>query len=481
MPFIDQVSGNTINKANIDSDYNLAVNFPMSGVRAGFACINVEVDSGAVTGQRLVRTPESSWDSRLRISIDTPLFNDKFVDGLPQNTALYISTGTTMTIAASGGFLTLNDNLTTTTSTDARYQTWKTFPMLATFGTKFNCYAQLSQLPVSGNVTEWGLGIATARTEPTDGVFFRYSGTGLFAVANNNSISNISSGISTSLVGTGATRRFEINIQAEHATFLIDNNIVANIDKIAGSGIGSEFLTASGKLPLLLRTYNTDNTASAQQFKVSNISIFQQGANVSNPWGNQQAGMGAISSQGQSGMPMGSTANYTNNSSPIAASGSNTAALLGSGLGGQFIWSGTIANGLTDYIIDSYQVPAASSIFPGKVLYINGVNISQTNIVSGNTIPVTSVLTLAYGHTSESLATAESQETKAPRFIPLGVLSIPSGAVAGFTPKPLSFPFITPVVVNPSEYVSINNKFINGSGQTLNGLQFNIGIDGYWE
>ncbi len=482
MPYIDQVSGNTINKPNIDSDYNLAVNFPMTGLYAGFTTVGVEIDSGSVTGQRVFRALDASWDSRLRVGLDTPIFNDKFVDGLPQNTSLYFSSGNTMTVASSGGFLILNDNLTTTSNTDIRYQTWRSFPVLTSFGTKFNCYGQLSQLPVVGNVTEWGLGIAFGRTEPTDGVFFRYSGSNLYAVANNNSTGNVVSIAGPSLlIGSGQTRKFEINLQAEHATFSIDNAIVANIDHFAGSGVGSESITASARFPLLLRTYNTDATAAAQQFKVSAISIFQQDANANKSWASQEAGMGSIASQGQNGMTMGSTARYSNNTALASGIGSNTVANLGTGLGGSFIWSGTIASASTDYIISSYQNPPMSSTMPGKTLYINGVSVSATNM-SGNSAAgqVTSLMTVCYGHTSESLATTESETTKAPRFIPIGVLSIPASSALGFSSRTITFPFASPIVVNSSEHFAIAAKFLAGNGLE-HITQYNIGVDGYWE
>lgn len=73
--------------------------------------------------------------------------------------------------------------------------------------------------------------------------------------------------------------------------------------------------------------------------------------------------------QGLSGGTMGSLASYANNANPTAAVPTNTTAALGTGLGGQFWETDTLAVN-TDGIIDSYQVPAASANYSGKRLSI---------------------------------------------------------------------------------------------------------------
>lgn len=493
MPFIDSVSGNTTNKANIDSNYNLQINLPLSGNKYGINTISVELDAGLNTGNRIVTTLDNSWDSRLRVGIDSFLFNDRFV-GTGQNTSLYDVETSNMTISQSNGFLTLNSNSNTASGSFAKYVTQRNFPIIPIFGLKFNCYAKFSQLPLSGNISEWGFGYVSDSTKPTDGAFFRYSGSSLYAINSYSGTEISSSGLSSSLIGTNLTRRFQIDLRAGTTIFKIDDNIIAINNLVSGSAVisgnpvGTQTAIYSPQVPAFFRTYNfPSGSSAAQQMSISSISITQQDANNSNPYPNSNAGMGAIASQSQNGQAIsGSTARYINNSSPLGGIGSNTAAVLGSGLGGQFIWSGTIDRGDTDYIISSYQVPSGTDITPGKVLYIHGINISAINL-SGSTsnVPVTALMNIAYGHTSESLATAESSTfttatAKAPRFVPLGTLFVPSGSPAGYGSRPIVLPLTAPIVVNPSEYFATSAKFISGSG--LNNVeQFNIGIDGYWE
>lgn len=89
--------------------------------------------------------------------------------------------------------------------------------------------------------------------------------------------------------------------------------------------------------------------------------------------------------QGLSGGTMGSLANYANSANPTAAVPTNTTAALGTGLGGQYWETDTLAVN-TDGIIMSYQVPAASANYSGKCLSIRGVKIDtfvQTALTGG--------------------------------------------------------------------------------------------------
>lgn len=133
--------------------------------------------------------------------------------------------------------------------------------------------------------------------------------------------------------------------------------------------------------------------------------------------------------QGLSGGTMGSLANYANNANPTAAVPTNTTAALGTGLGGQFWETDTLAVN-TDGIIDSYQVPAASANYSGKRLSIRGVKINtfvQTALTGGG---YNEVWTLVFGHTAVSLATAEAATTKARRAIVIGTRSVASATAA---------------------------------------------------
>lgn len=93
---------------------------------------------------------------------------------------------------------------------------------------------------------------------------------------------------------------------------------------------------------------------------------------------------------------------------------------------------------------------------------------------------IATAATIAYGHTSESLATTETETSKAPRFLPLGTQSFPNAMPVGAQPKNIVFPLTAPVVVNPGEYFAVTARFPAGVG-LMNISSFNIGIDSYWE
>lgn len=73
---------------------------------------------------------------------------------------------------------------------------------------------------------------------------------------------------------------------------------------------------------------------------------------------------------------------------------------------------------------------------------------------------------VAFGHTAVSLATAEAATTKAPRRVPLGIMTWPVGAAIGQQPQfgPIQVNFNdAPIYVNPGEFVALVAKFIVGT------------------
>jgi len=476
MPYIDGASG-TSTKANVDANYNLLVNTTFTGVQAGFAAINVQTDSGVYTNSPLYRKIDASYDERTRLGVDTPIFTDRLA-GTSVNTALYNTATAAMTVVQSGGFASLNANLNNGNGSYATMQTYRTFPSSPPFGGKTYISAQLYSNPFTGNITEMGFGLVNTNGAPSDGVFFRYSGTTLYTVVNNAGTEMISGTNVT--IPSGTTHMYEIGWNGNMTEFRIDSNIVSIMSFTSGSSVGYDFPTAVNDLPIFVRTYNNASTTPSQSLKVSEIAVFSLDAAINKPWADVLAGMGGIASQGQTGNPMGSTALYTNSINPTQTFPTNTSAVLGSGLGGAFLLSGTIPIAATDYILCDYQVPTGTNTVPAKTLYIHGITVAATNLWGTASPQVTHGITVAYGHTAESLATTESASSKAPRFLPLGTISLPTGSAAGYTTSPLVFPFVAPIVVNPTEYISINSRFLAGTGLPAN-IQYQIGFDGYWE
>jgi hypothetical protein len=75
-----------------------------------------ENDAGGITGNVYLASPETSDDFRLRVGLDTILFQDSF-NATNQNTANWKHVFTTQTMVQASGFLVTNNNLTATTTT----------------------------------------------------------------------------------------------------------------------------------------------------------------------------------------------------------------------------------------------------------------------------------------------------------------------------------------------------------------------------
>lgn len=468
------VSGNV---AEVTAENNFRVVTPLILDDAGFVVPAGEFDAGTVTGTRALRAFDVSNDYRLRVGVDSLLFNEQF-PGAALNTGLWSQQVTTMTITLSGGLLTLNAGSSVATTVNARVQSYQHFPIMGTTPLWVQTRVQFPFTPVTNNVCEWGVGIATGTAAPTDGVFWRYNAAGEFrGVMNFNGTETQTGTIdAATLVGTNSMHDFVIGIMEDQIEFWLDDVIVGTIDVPAGQSAA----TSSPSLPLLLRNYNSNTTASAQQMRVGQVNVSLGDVAINKDWPSQKTGMGAHASQGQSGQTLGSTANYANSGNPTAAVPTNTTAALGVGLGGQFWETGTLAL-TTDGIISSYQNPAGTATAPGRNLYISSVRVSsfiQTVLVGG---PANVSWSLAYGHTAVSLATADGAGTKAPRRIPIGIQSL-TAAQAVNTPVTgeVLAEFDPPIVVYPGEFIATVMKKI---GTILTGgvIAHLVRFDGYWE
>jgi hypothetical protein len=271
-------------------------------------------------------------------------------------------------------------------------------------------------------------------------------------------------------------RKFVIILHEEQAEFWIDDVLIAEL----AAPTAQAALTSASNLPLLLRTYNTAITASAQQLRLGQINVTVMDANASKNWKDQLAGMGRHASQGQTGQTLGQTVNYANSANPTAAVPTNTTAALGSGLGGQFWETDTLAAN-TDGIISSYQNPAGTATAPGRNLYITRVYVAshvQTVLVGG---PYVAQLALAYGHTNVSLATTDGAGTKAPRRIPIGLQAVTAAqAVNTLVGGPIDIDLAVPIVVYPGEFVQVIRKKI-GTAPSSGVIAHIVAFGGYWE
>lgn len=479
----DGVGGANLAKINSDNQFEIKPANPVetNGTinidKVGSVRLMGEVDAGVVTGQATLKAVEVTNDYRLRVGLDQTAFNEVF-PGASINTTIWTAPVTTATLTAAGGFANLNAAGSVASGAVARLTTYRNFPCYRSYTTYFEAGVQFSSLPVAGNVCEWGAFISTGTTSPTDGVFFRINASGeLRGVVNYNGTETQSEIINfNTLVGNNTSRAFLIYVISNKALFWIDNVLVAEVNAPTSQGQ----ITSSMNLPLSFRNYNSVATSSAQIMKVSNVNVTFADMNTNKIWAHILTGAGGHLSQGQTGQTLGSTALYTNSlATGAGVAMTNTTAALGSGLGGQFTTQPTLAVG-TDGIVSSYQVPTGTSTAPGKSLYITRLTINSavTTALTGGAVLY--AFSLAYGHTSVSLATTESATTKAPRRVPIGFQTFPANAILGTTATTLDLDLNSPIVVQPGEFIQLVAKN-TGVVTTAGTITFLVGFGGYWE
>jgi hypothetical protein len=177
------------------------------------------------------------------------------------------------------------------------------------------------------------------------------------------------------------------------------------------------------------------------------------------------------------------TANFVNNTAPVAATFSNAVAGYAT-LGGQFSFA-AIAGAETDLILFAYLNPAGTSSIPGKTLVINGVKIDT--IVTVAAIATTATVhqwSIGVGGTAIALTTADSATagTRAARRLGLGIQSMPIGTAAGNVSTPnIDAKFASPLMVEPGTYCHIILKSPIATATATQVIRGLVSINGYWE
>jgi hypothetical protein len=287
-------------------------------------------------------------------------------------------------------------------------------------------------------------------------------------------------------IPTSTNVQLQIRIHDRVCSFMYNGNIIGSLATPAGQGTPFMF----DALPIFVQQINTGTVSGGtfMQLKVATMYVDQLDSQLSKPYPHVQAAKGLMAYQATQGATMGSTSNVTNSLAPGAGSALTNTTALATTLGGQLTYQPTLAAN-TDGILCSYQVPTGTVNQTPRTLYITGVRIQSvvTSAFTGG--PVYAVYSLAFGnYSSVSLATGEqlsftSGTTKLPRRIALGLETFPVTSALGqvsATNTPVQMSFLSPIVVNPGEYVAIAAKNIGTvtSGGTITSF---VTFDGYWE
>ena len=428
-----------------------------------------EVDAGGITGAANLLSAETSEDYQLRISPNSILGQFQF-NAAAQDTGLSTAVATTMTLGY-GGQLQTNASSITTINSGVLWQSKQYFPIFAASET----YAYLKirwtgTWAVTNTTMEVSHGLKNLTTPFAllDGIAVRSNNTGVFGVSNVNGTEQTTS---TWLVEAGGAA-FVPAMGTAYDVIVSSSSraVVFWIDYQDGNGfqvVGRIALSASVRRPLyggsapLSVSHAIGGTAASGVISMQLIEAVVTNDGLSNTRSEPMtAALLTGGHQGQAGQTMGSTALYTNNlAAGAGAAMTNTTAALGVGMGGQFSALPTLAVG-TDGIVCSYQNPLGTVAITGKQLAITGYSVTAvvTTVLAGNATPIIYAMSLCYGHTNVSLATTEAANAKAPRRIPIGVLTFAAAAAVGSVSQVINVDFDRPIPVFPGEFVALAAK-----------------------
>jgi hypothetical protein len=470
-----QIIGSTY-IAEVDADQQLKVALTTNYLKSGFAAMVAEVDGGTFTTVRDIRQLDASEDYRLRVGIDSLMFSDPFT-GAAINSANWRVPVTGMTVAVSGGYAKLNTGNTLTINQVASMSTYRTFPVFSSFPLYIEFPFQMvaASVGISGQVIEGGLFLENTATPfgPTDGIFIRVNASGeMRLVINFNGSETQSAPIAyAGVLLPHVDYQCLLAVYSTTVEFWVDNVLLAELARPAST----PSTASSVSLPVSFRVFNQTAVASATQLWVGQMTVTQGDMSQTAPWQDVLAGFGAGGYQGQNGMTMGQSANWTNSTEPVNAVLANGAASYTT-FGGQWSFA-AVAGAVTDFCLFGFTVPASAAGGYNKNLIIRGIHIEATNV--GAAVATTATIlqwAIAVGSTNVSLATGpDSALVKSPRRVPLGLMAWPVGSAIGSSQTPVDVKFNCPLFAEPGTFVQIIVRVPVGTatgGQVMRGTCF---------
>jgi len=456
------------NLASVDANNALKVATSATSANNGIMAHTLRADPGVNLGTILDIDPEADQDYRSRVAQDSILFRETWA-GAALNSTLWTSVVTTMTTAVSAGFLVLNNGSSVAASAVARVQSYQTFNVVQSLPLTIRFPLRISAASIGIAQTGWsvGLGIASGITASTDGIEIAMSTAGVLTLQsfyNNSAANSVSVTLATPLA-VNTVYDVQIVIGAVDVQLWINNLLAATLSCPASVPT----FALSPSLPFYARIFNSaSGAATATQLLLGKVTITQGGISNQLTFHESALYSGGASAQGQSGATLGTTARaVAAGTAPTGAVPTNTTAALGSGLGGDFLHTNTLAVN-TYGIISSYQVPALALGSHNKALHITGVRIDTTvQAVLANAGAANYIWGIAFGHTAVSLATAEAATTKAPRIVVVGQQVAIGAAAAGTQLATIQADLN--IIVHPGEFIQaiVKNGGTVGTGGSL--------------
>lgn len=444
-----------------------------------------ENDPGDVTGSAYLKSPEVSDDYRLRVGIDTVLFQDT-CNATTQNTSKWAYTFATLTAAQPGtGTVNFSTVQGTTSAHGAFMRTFQYFPI---FGTApiwhEEVWGQSTAALVTNEVWASGLGVPVSATAPpTDGVWWQLTSAGVVGRVCFN-------GIFTDTGVLSSFASYAVGTLYKHSVLIGENVIEWWRDDIllgttpVPAGNGQPFL--QGSLPAFRMKYNTGNVANTNIMRVCETIVTLADLQTAKPWSHQMSSLGQSALLGQDGGTQGKSQWWTNNTAPTAAAATNTAAIAGATTLGGLVSVLPTLTANNDGNLFTFTNPASTINITGRNLIITGVKVQGAVTVVFVGGPVIYAYAVAFGHTNVSLATTETASfatgtTHAPRTAFVGMESYAATAAVGTLGQGCTLDLSNgPIVVRPGEQLALmarNMGTVTSSGALTIGCTF----VGYYE
>lgn len=446
-------------KLTISSAGEAQVNLPALATSAGFAKL---LDS-------LGREINTTENGALNTSTDSLLFYEQ-VDGAAIDLRKWNQSVNGMTITQSSGFQTLNAAAAVTAGAYAILSSIQYVPLYGHLPARVTFNNRTPVIAQANLTIEFGIGLVTTNAAPTDGCFFRWSPNGNFyCVINNGGVETLSAPLTA--VDTSEAEIFDIVVVEDLVQFQIGDVIVAEVQVPPGQA----YPTASGRLPIFSRVYNSGSApAVAPQLLIGQIVVVQEALNQTREWRECLSILGAGAYQSPV-TPFAQTANHVNSTSPASATLSNTAAGYTT-LGGRYQFA-AVASAATDFALFAFQVPA------GYRLVVTGVTIScaATGAIGSAVTPTLLDWGLGINSSAVSLATADGAGTWAPRRIPLGVQAFALTAAIAQLANDIVRTFDPPLVVDSGRFLHAIMQVPLGAATASQIFRGNVFIQGYFE
>ena len=481
-----QGGSSTAGQANVTSTYDLQVATSQTLTAVGGSIAVAQVDAGAVTGTRNVRSIDVSDDYRARVGIDQPVFRDIFNYATVNSTRYSVITATATAAFASRKW-TLNGGSSVTSGQAAQVTTRANVQFSQSYPTYAEIWAAIPNAPQSNTVLEWGFGYVSGSSAPTDGIFFRYAAGGEIRGVINVAGAEVQTDPFDNQPGgigyvAGKQHHWLIIADADQVEFWQDDVQLATIQRPTTEGGTS----ASLSLPMFARFYNSSTAASAQQLALTGWSAYTGDATNNKEPGHVAAINGHnIANLPDFGSNAGQTANYANTAAPGSLTLSNTTSTNGVAvLGGQWQFA-AVGGAETDYIVYGFQNPAGSATVPGKNLLVYGVTIHSYNMGAASaTTPTLLQWGLGFGGTVVTLNGSDSLTTGAQnvRRITVGVQSFPVATPIGGVPSnQIDFRMQSPACVPPGGFLHLILKMPVGTATASQIIRGIAAFDAYYE